>query len=166
MSAMRYAVLGSGGSGKTWFSNRLGSLHNLPVVHLDELFYSGRTGLSSSEFLSKQEEAVNRPDWVIEGNYQSSLELRLQKADVVVLLDVHPLLCAWSVLRRHYREPEAGARNVLNIGFIWYILTYRSRMRPIVLDKIIAARIERRNISFIHLRSRKAASQFIREQEE
>lgn len=52
--------------------------------------------------------------WLIEGNYGSTLDLRLPRADTVVYLDFPIALCLWRVLRR--------------------VLRYRGRTRPDMTD--------------------------------
>jgi adenylate kinase family enzyme len=78
---------------------------------------------------------------VIDGNYNSTLPVRLQACDTVVFLDLPTLTCLWGALWRQFRsgagQNEAtGEYNRMHLGVVRYIRTYRQKMRPKVLRKI------------------------------
>lgn len=73
--------------------------------------------------------------WVIEGNYVSTLPIRLAAADTVVLLDLPAWACLMGVAQRHLRwsggqRRETGVFNRISWPFIRYILTYRRHKLP------------------------------------
>lgn len=75
----RVAIVGSGGSGKSHVARRLGRLLHAPVTHLDAVFYDDEWNpLPSEKFEAAQRELVIAPCWVIDGNYNSSLHIRLE----------------------------------------------------------------------------------------
>lgn len=42
--------------------------------------------------------------WIMDGNYNSTLELRFLAADLVIFLDINSFLCIISVLKRHGKK--------------------------------------------------------------
>src|SRR4051794_10978137 len=95
----RILVIGSGGAGKSTLARRMGQVLDLPVVHLDVLFWKpGWIETPRPEFERKFGAIIEGPRWVMDGNYSGTLELRIRAADSVVFLDFPPLLCLWRVI--------------------------------------------------------------------
>jgi adenylate kinase family enzyme len=139
----RIAVVGAGGAGKSRLSRALGQTLDLPVVHLDAHYYGpGWQPLPLVEWADRQRQLAAGERWVMDGNYASTLDLRLERADMIVYLDLPPLLCAWQVLRRWalgHRRPvpdlPPGLRPKIDRRFLWYVLTFRRR-RPGLLAEL------------------------------
>ncbi len=55
------------------------------------------------------------------------LDIRLQAADAIVFLDFSPARCAWRAIRRSRERAD-----------FWWLLTYRRRSRPLLLQAIAA----------------------------
>ena len=59
-------IVGCGGSGKTVLANQLGALQELPVVHLDTLYYDEQfQPVLLPDFLTLQDAAIAGPAWII-----------------------------------------------------------------------------------------------------
>lgn len=81
--------MGCGGSGKTVVGRQLAELIDAPLTHLDGVYYDADWNpLPQEKFAALQEELVARPRWVIDGNYASTLPVRLKRADTVIFLDI------------------------------------------------------------------------------
>lgn len=75
----RVAVVGSGGSGKSHVAGELGRILAAPVTHLDAVYYDDEWNpLPQEKFEAVQRELVAEPRWIIDGNYNSTLQVRLQ----------------------------------------------------------------------------------------
>lgn len=100
-------VTGLAGSGKSTFSLALAAKTGLPVVHLDLHFWKpGWVAPSETEWREKQRDVLGGDAWIADGNYAETLDLRLQRADTVVLLDMPWWLCAGRAFRRGFRLPD------------------------------------------------------------
>ncbi|WP_345563222.1 topology modulation protein [Nonomuraea rosea] len=137
----RVVIVGVCGSGKSYVARELGRLLEAPVTHLDATYYDDDWNpLPQREFAAAQRELVAGARWIIDGNYNGSLEIRLRACDTVVMMDVS----TWTALRglfsrqaRHGAGQHAsGVYNRINWTVISYVLGYRRRMRPRVLAKI------------------------------
>lgn len=85
----RIVVTGLAGSGKSTLALALASETGLPVVHLDlEFWKPGWTEPSESEWREKQQSVLADDAWIAEGNYHETLDLRLEHAETVVVLDM------------------------------------------------------------------------------
>lgn len=78
-------VIGCPGSGKSTFSKALHNITNIPLYHLDMMYWNtDRTTVEQSVFLNRLSNILNKSQWIIDGNYQSTLELRIKVCDTVV----------------------------------------------------------------------------------
>lgn len=160
----RIAIIGCGGSGKSTIARQLGRLVDAPVTHLDGLYYDGGWNpLPQDRFAVIQQELVDSPRWIIEGNYASTLHIRLAAADTVIFLDLPASACLWGIVQRRWRyrggqHPEVGVYDRITWPFISYILGYRSNMRPRITQLIADHAAHAR---FVTLASRRQASWFL-----
>ena len=102
----RVVVTGLAGSGKSTLSIALAAKTGLPIIHLDLYFWKpGWVAPSETEFREKQRAALAGDAWIADGNYDETLDLRLERADTVVVLDMAWWLCAGRALLRGFRMP-------------------------------------------------------------
>ncbi len=105
----RVAVTGMAGAGKSTFSRALSAKTGHPIVVLDLHFWlPGWTEPTEAEWREKQKTLLAGDDWIADGNYHSTLDLRLERADTVVFLDIRWWICAWRALVRGVRTRPVG----------------------------------------------------------
>ena len=72
-----------------------------PVVHLDGLYWQpGWVAMERAAWRRTVENEIAKDAWIIDGNFGSSLELRLSRAQAAVYLDYSRAVCLAGVLRR------------------------------------------------------------------
>jgi adenylate kinase family enzyme len=135
----RVAVIGRAGAGKTVVARRIAEALDLPVVHLDRLYWGPEWEPVAAElFDTRQAAAVSGEAWVIDGGYMSSQGWRdrIQRADVIVLVKAPLLVCLWRILRRSLikspgRRPDLpdGCEEQLSVFFLWWTLGWAIRNR-------------------------------------
>jgi adenylate kinase family enzyme len=98
----RIVIFGNAGSGKSTLAQRVGVALDLPVVHLDALFWQPNwVEPEREQFRLRVTEAAKGERWVMEGNYYSrTADIRLPRSDLVIRLDMPRALCASRVIRR------------------------------------------------------------------
>ena len=75
----RIMVIGCPGSGKSTFSRELHSKTCIPLYHLDMLHWNAdRTTVEKRVFLERLSNVLEKDEWIIDGNYGSTMELRMQ----------------------------------------------------------------------------------------
>jgi len=104
----RILVLGPSGAGKSTLARAIGSRVGLLVVHLDALYWTpGWVRSDTASFRAKVADAAGLDSWVMDGNYSSSLDLRLPRADAVIWLDLPRWIyfprAVWRSIRHHGR---------------------------------------------------------------
>src|SRR5258708_24592875 len=97
----RILLLGSPGSGKTTLAKQLGPILNIQLFHLDNYYWKeDGTCPAEDEWLETLCSFVMQESWIIEGNYLSAFEMRIKRADLVILLAPSTRVCLWRVLKR------------------------------------------------------------------
>jgi adenylate kinase family enzyme len=127
----RVVIVGPGAAGKSTLAVGLGEVTGLPVVELDKLFWqAGLAATPPDRWAAIQRELVRHQSWIMDGDLgpYDVLDVRLQAADTVVLLDFSLLRCTWRAIRRSRERAD----------FWRWLFTYRRRSRPLLLRAIAA----------------------------
>lgn len=138
----RVVIVGAGGSGKSTFARRLGDVTGLPVAHLDQLaFQPGWVSLPKDEWRALQEDLVADDEWIIDGNRESTMPIRLRRCDTVIFLDYPRVLSSFRALKRQLlfrgRDIQAeGCPERIDPEFIKWVWRYNSVNRPKTLRMI------------------------------
>ena len=98
----RIMIIGCGGAGKSTLARQLGEKLNLPVVHLDQIWWKPGNWqhLEREEFDKLLKVEVEKPQWILDGNFNRTIEVRLQACDTVIYLDFSRFACLTSWLKR------------------------------------------------------------------
>lgn len=144
-TAKRIIIIGCGGSGKSTLAVKMGEKLSLPVHHLDRIFWQpGWVSMPRDQFTAIQNDLVSSDAWLIDGNYDHTLDLRLAACDVVIFLDMPRLTCLWNVLKRRVifhgkTRPDLneGCPEKVDAEFLRWIWRFNQDIRPGVLEKLI-----------------------------
>ncbi len=144
----RVLIIGSSGSGKSTLARQLGARLELPVIHLDRHYWHpGWVGTPHTEWQKTVARLIARDTWIMDGNYRSTMQMRLDAADSVVFLDLPPWICALRAIKRRiqYRNrprPDIadGCKEPLFdpqlFQFIRHVLSYPDRAKPHVMKQL------------------------------
>ncbi|MDI5971080.1 topology modulation protein [Streptomyces sp. SL13] len=162
----KVTIVGCGGSGKSHLARQLGAALGAPVTHLDAVYFDDEwNALPMEKFAAAQRDLVAEAQWVIDGNYNSTLSIRLEACDTVVLMDVSTPAALWGIVARQLRHGAGhqgnGVHNRITWGVIKYVATYRRKMRPRVLAKI--EELASRHADVVLLSSRRQTRRWLRE---
>ena len=161
----KVAIIGCGGSGKSHVSRHLGRTLAAEVTHLDAVYYDDEWNpLPPEKFEAVQRQLVSAPAWVIDGNYNSTLSIRLQACDTAVFLDLPTWQCLWGIFSRQAShgagQKQGGVYNRLTWNFVKYVATYRRRMRPKALAQFDQ---HAQHATVVRLRSRRHVRRWLAE---
>lgn len=140
----RIVIIGPLGSGKSTLAVKLGRLLGITVHHLDWLYWGDTwTATPAAEWQALLDGIVAGESWVIDGNFTSSLQQRLDAADTVIYLDAPPITSSIRatkrrLLHRWYRAPgmAGGSRPMFNVQLFRWIWEFPGEHRPYLLRQL------------------------------
>ncbi len=138
----KIAIIGSGGSGKSTLAVLLGKALDLPVYHLDKLYWKPNWSQTPHDEWSEVLKGVCKNDyWITDGNYKSTLDIRLEACDTVIFLDVNRFTCIYRAIKRtltskNRPDMAEGCEERFDMAFIKFLWDYPQKTRPIVIDKL------------------------------
>ncbi len=135
----RIMVIGCPGSGKSTFSRALHSITGIPLFHLDMMYWNpDRTTVEKSVFLGRLAEVLKKKEWIIDGNYGSTIELRLQACDTVIFLDYPTDVCLSGISERRGKPrtdmPWYETEGEEDEEFLSFINSFNAENRPEILN--------------------------------
>lgn len=105
----RICILGPSNSGKSTLAEAIARKHDVPAVHLDQLFHQPNTDWTprpAAQFLRLHDQAIAQARWVMDGNYTSRIGPRLARATGVILLDTSTVTSLFRYFRRTWFERD------------------------------------------------------------
>lgn len=132
-------VIGCAGSGKSVFSRSFAQKTGLPLYHLDNIWWQedGAT-VERDEFDRALAEILARDEWIIDGNYQRTMEWRMTECDTVIFFDLSADECLDGIRARKGKSrpdmPWRDAPENDDAEFVEFIRGYNTSNRPRVLE--------------------------------
>jgi adenylate kinase family enzyme len=140
----RVLVIGCSGAGKSTLSRQLSAALQLPLIGLDRHYWkAGWKPMVREEWRERVAALVSAPDWVMDGNFAGTFDLRMPRADTLIWLDFARSVCLRRVLMRvlhdHGRSradlPE-GCPETFDPAFLWYVWTFNAKERPLITPAV------------------------------
>ncbi len=154
-------IIGCSGAGKSTFARRLGAVTGLPVYHLDLVWHKAdKTTVTKEEFDRRLKEILGREKWIVDGDYQRTLETRLRVCEAVMFLDFPLEVCLAGIRSRigHKREDMPWIEEEFDEEFRQWVLKFPLERRPFICELLERYRDGRQIFVF---RSREEADQYI-----
>ena len=159
---MKIIVIGCPGSGKSTFSKKISKILNLPIYHLDMLYHNSDGTHISKEELEEKLKTIFKENnnWIIDGNYQRTLEMRMKECDTIILLDYPIEICLAGAEARigTQREDLPFIEEKLDENFKQSILDFSREKLP-QIHELIKKYKKTKNI--IIFKSREEADRYI-----
>lgn len=119
-------VIGCPGAGKSTFSRKLKEIIHLPLYHLDMIWHnSNKTNISNEEFDKALNNILITKRWIIDGNYQRTLDARLKSCDTIFLLDYPLDICLSGA------ESRIGKKR---FDFPWIEMQFDNEFKQWIID--------------------------------
>lgn len=154
-------VIGCPGSGKTTFSEKLHKCTGLPLFYLDAIWHKpDRTHISRAEFDQRLAEMGELEEWIIDGNYSRTIEVRLKMCDTVFLFDLPTQVCLQGATERlgKTRYDMPWIDTTLDPKFKEEIESFREKVLPTIYELMDKYK-EGRKIIIFH--SREQADEYL-----
>ena len=135
----RIIVLGCSGSGKSTFARRLHACTNLPLIHLDNVWWKAdRTHISREEFDHRLEKLLQGDKWIIDGDYSRTYEVRFRSCDTIIFLDYSEEECMNGIIDRvgKSRSDIPWTEHQLDPELVKLVRNYHKANRPVIYSLI------------------------------
>ena len=137
---MKIMIIGCCGAGKSTFARQLHQKTGIKLIHLDqEYFYPNWEEPTKEDWKNTMHQLINKPSWIIDGNYGGTMEIRLNAADKIIYLDRSRWLCLYRVIKRiilNYGKTRPDSAEGCNERFNWEFLVYTFHFNDFKRPKI------------------------------
>lgn len=140
----RILIIGCSGSGKSTLAARLGGLTGIPVIYLDSEFWNaGWIETPQDEWRAKVPQLLNGDAWVADGHYNGTLDIRLKRANTVIILDFNRFVCLYGAIKRFLQnysrtrpDMAEGCPEKIDWEFVCWIWNFNRKERPVMMKKL------------------------------
>lgn len=141
-------VIGCCGAGKSTLARKIHAMTEIPIFHLDQLYWKPNwEETAKKEWEPMVHELSNKEAWIIDGNYGSTMDQRIQRADTIIYLDFSTLQCLWRITKRIWKyhgrvrpDMTEECRERFDLGFYHYVATFNLLRRKPILKKLEQAK--------------------------
>ena len=153
-------VIGCPGSGKSTISRALHNKTGIPLYHLDMMYWNAdKTTVEKGVFLERLSAVLEKDEWIFDGNYGSTMELRMVVCDTVIFLDYPLDVCLGGIKERRgkLRSDMPWIETEEDAEFIEFVKSFNEQQKPKVLE--LLEKYSDKNI--IIFKSREQADAFL-----
>ncbi len=165
----RILIIGGCGAGKTTLSRQLAEKLQLPLIHLDRLYWRDNwESVSTEVFDGLLMQELIKPRWILDGNFTRTLPLRLRYCDTVIYLDFSGMQCVYGVIQRLFKNygksrPDMGGDCPERFDrekwtFLKAVWKFNKQNRKRYADWLCES-----GVTVIRLKSRRQATRFLRD---
>ena len=137
-------VIGCCGAGKSTFSKQLHEVIKLPLIHLDQEYWKPNwTESESDEWEAKVEQLANKEQWIMDGNFGGTMEIRMKQADTIIFMDFPAWRCLSRVIKRIIKyngqvrpDMPEGCAERFDMDFLHYVATFNLIKRPQIMKRL------------------------------
>lgn len=128
-------VIGCPGSGKSCFSKRLSSLLEIPVYHLDNIWWKpDGSHIPRDEFDGVLHQIFATDEWILDGDYSRTYQMRMAACDTIVFLDYSKEQCMAGIRQRVSAERTDCPINVMDERLVCEVERYETQNRNEILE--------------------------------
>ena len=162
----RILIIGCGGAGKSTLARKLGEKTGLPVVHLDQIWWSPGNWqhLEREDFDEQLLLELEKPQWIMDGNFNRTIPVRMERCDTVIYLDFSRFACLRNWIGRviknwgHARSDMAeGCKEWFDPEFAAWIWNFNKNNR----DNYYRMLNEEEGVETIVLKNRRMVKRFL-----
>jgi adenylate kinase family enzyme len=156
-------VIGSCGAGKSTFAKKLSKFTGINLMHLDQEYWRPNwVRTDSNVFKEKVKALLKKDEWIMDGNYCNTMDIRIAKADTIIFLDFSRWVCLFRVLKRRIKNNRVDTLSCCDERVTyelvkWILWSFPGVNRKEILNKITKVR-DKKNV--VILKSNKQVKEF------
>ena len=134
-------VIGCPGSGKSVFSRKLHEITGIPLYPLDMIHWrADKTFIPRERLIEEIKKIAVTDKWIFDGNYRSTMELRMSYCDTIIFLDYPTEVCYEGIMKRRGTArpdiPWVESPDEIDEEFVNTVLNYNMVDRTVVIERI------------------------------
>lgn len=142
---MKIAIIGSPGSGKSTLALKLHKILHIPLFHIDQYFWKPNWQRPDrEEFRRVHNELCDKYEWIIEGMAIRHLEYRIERADIIIFLDIPLYVCLYRIFKRaftnfgkvFFSSAPGCPERFPDREFLTYVWHFNKRQKPEVREML------------------------------
>jgi len=149
-------IIGCGGAGKSTLSRKLNTILGFELIHLDQHFWKPDwQETAKGEWEQIVQKLIEKDQWIIDGNFGSTMETRIKRADTIIFMDYSTLSCLWRITKRAIKyynknrpDMQEGCNERIDLQFYRYVANYNRTRRKKILERISPFRNEKTVYTF------------------
>lgn len=137
----KIVVIGCPGSGKSTLTFKLEKLLKYPVLHLDKIYHiDNEHHITREELVNAVNQfALSSNNWIIDGNYISTVEQRIKLADTIILFNISTRTCVKNAYERAKHEKGSDMADGFDYSkvdenFIKFIKSFKTDALPKIIE--------------------------------
>ncbi|MDO9578605.1 MAG: hypothetical protein Q7J16_12030 [Candidatus Cloacimonadales bacterium] len=166
----KIVVVGTSCSGKTTLAGNIAEILEIPHIELDVLHW-GQNWTIKADFEEKVAEAVQDPQWVVDGNYRKVRDIIWDKADTIIWLNYSFPVVFRRALKRtisrisSHQELFGGNKESFRLAFfstdsiLWWVITTHKKRR--IEYSQLSENAELSHLKIIQLNNQKEVDAFL-----
>jgi len=166
----RIMIIGCCGAGKSTLSRKLHKITGLELIHLDQHYWKPNwVETHKAEWEKIVTNLSEKPNWIIDGNYGGTMNIRFERADTIIYLDYPTIKNLWRITKRILKyhgqvrpDMPEGCKERFDLAFYHYVATYNLVRRKSLMNKMEKLKEEKRILIF---KNDKEADVFLKELE-
>ena len=130
-------IIGCPGSGKSTFARELAKKTGIPLYHLDMLYWNAdKTTVGREAFRARLAEVMAGDEWIIDGNYISTMQWRMECCDTVFFLDMPLEVCLAGIeARKGKKRPDMPwVETEEDKEFVDFVRSFITDSRPKIVE--------------------------------
>lgn len=140
----KIVIIGSGGAGKSTFARRLHEVIDLPLFHLDKLYWKPDwVETPKNEWQKIIEHLLAGDEWIIDGNFGGTMDIRFRACETIIYFDLPRFVCFYQVLKRlakYYKKTRpdmgAGCNEKIDLEFLGWVWNFSEKSKPKIEEKL------------------------------
>lgn len=137
-------IIGCCGSGKSTLARKLQPIISIPLYHLDQYYWNSNwTPTPDEKWAQIVTNLAEKEEWIIDGNYGGTMDVRFDRANTIVYMDIPTVKCLGRVIGRIWKyhgkvrpDMPMGCKERFDFDFIHYVATYNLLRRKKLLKKL------------------------------
>lgn len=139
-------IIGCPGSGKSTLAKELKAIINYPLLHLDKIYHINNRQHITREELKNEILKFDKENncWIIDGNYISTMDFRIQLADTIIFYDLNTSICLENTINRAKKYEGRNRSDIaddfkedLNEEFLKFIKNFKTDVKP-EIDELLS----------------------------